>query len=152
MALGGYRQSGYDHELVIEELDASLQHKNGVMDVSLSDKPITDACPPFNLVHFNRRVISTWKGIDKLGDLAHEAHAKSAAVLMNAFFESTEVAAHACKRLQDASGTASADSWCLIVSCHAAIAFNGAHLGLRHVPHGLANALAHVAMQKLTGR
>ncbi len=46
-----------------------------------------------------------------------------------------------------------AQSWCLIASCQAAIAFNSANLGLahaiaaplgalHHVPHGVANALA----------
>ena len=44
---------------------------------------MTDTCPAFNFVHSNRRIISAWKGIDKLGDLAREAHAKSAAVVMD---------------------------------------------------------------------
>ena len=65
-------------------------------------------CHPFNFVHSNRRVISAWKGIDKLGDLAREAKATSAAVVMDAFFENTDVAAHVCQLLQDATGRAPA--------------------------------------------
>lgn len=65
---------------------------------------MTDTCSSFNFVHSNRRIISAWKGLDKLGDLAREANAKSAAVVMDAFFENIEVAAHVCKLLQDATG------------------------------------------------
>lgn len=66
---------------------------------------MTTTCPPFNFVHSNRRVISAWQGIDKLGDLAREANAKSAAIVMDVFFENTEVAAQVCKLLQDATGS-----------------------------------------------
>ena len=67
---------------------------------------MTDICPPFNFVHSNRRVISAWQGVSKLGDLAREANAKSAAVVMDAFFENTEVAAQVCQLLQEATGSA----------------------------------------------
>jgi len=66
---------------------------------------MTDTCTPFTFVHSNRRIISAWKGIDKLSDLAREAKATSAAVVMDAFFENTEVAAHICQLLQDATGS-----------------------------------------------
>lgn len=67
-----------------------------------------DICPPFTFVHSNRRVISAWKGAGILGDLAREANAKSAAVVMDAFFENTEAAAQVCQLLQDATGSAPA--------------------------------------------
>ena len=63
-----------------------------------------DICTPFTFVHSNRRVISAWKGVDKLGDLAREAKATSAAVVMDAFFENTGVATQICQLLQDATG------------------------------------------------
>ncbi len=66
---------------------------------------MTNTCTPFTFVHSNRRIISAWKGIDKLSDLAREAKATSAAVVMDAFFENTEVAAHICQLLHDATGS-----------------------------------------------
>jgi len=71
-------------------------------------RTMIDTCPPFNFVHSNRRVISAWQGIDKLGDLAREANAKRAAVVMDAFFQNSGVAAHVFQLLQDATGVAPA--------------------------------------------
>jgi len=69
---------------------------------------MTDICTPFTFVHSNRRIISAWQGAGILGDLAREANAKSAAVVMDAFFENTAVATQVCQLLQDATGSAPA--------------------------------------------
>lgn len=62
------------------------------------------AYQPFTFTHSNRRVISAWNGLDKLSDLAREASAKSPAVVLDAFFENSEVAARVVDLLQAATG------------------------------------------------
>lgn len=59
---------------------------------------------PFTFVHSNRRVISAWGGIDKLGDLANEAGAKRPVVVMDAYFEKSELASRIAHMLHAACG------------------------------------------------
>lgn len=63
-----------------------------------------DTCSPFTFVHSNRRIISAWNAIDKLGDLAREAKAQRAAVVMDAFFEHGALAARISELLHAATG------------------------------------------------
>ncbi len=58
----------------------------------------------FTFVHSNRRVISAWGGMDKLGELAREAGASRPAVVMDGFFENGELAARVGAALHAACG------------------------------------------------
>lgn len=63
-----------------------------------------DAPQAFTFVHSNRRIISAWGGLDKLGDLAKEAGTSRPAVVMDGFFENSEMAARVGAMLQAACG------------------------------------------------
>ena len=63
-----------------------------------------DAPQAFSFVHSNRRIISAWGGLDKLGDLAKEAGTSRPAVVMDGFFENSEMAARVGAMLQAACG------------------------------------------------
>ena len=65
---------------------------------------MSDAPQPFTFVHSNRRVISAWGGIDRLGELAKEAGSSRPAVVMDAFFEDGELAARIGAMLHAACG------------------------------------------------
>ena len=65
-----------------------------------------DTCAAFTFVHSNRRIISAWNGIDKLGDLAREAKAQRAAVVLDSYFENSALAARVSALLSVATGTA----------------------------------------------
>ena len=65
-----------------------------------------DSPQPFSFLHSNRRVISAWGGIDKLGDLAKEAGSSRPVVVMDAFFRDGALAARLSDQLRDACGTA----------------------------------------------
>ena len=67
-----------------------------------------DSPQPFNFVHSNRRVISAWGSIGKLGELAKEAGTTRPAVVMDAFFRDGELAARVSDQLREACGTAPA--------------------------------------------
>ena len=67
-----------------------------------------EAPQPFTFVHSNRRVISAWSGIDKLGDLAREAGANRPAVVMDAFFRNGELATRIAGMLHAACGAPAA--------------------------------------------
>ncbi len=89
-----------------------------------------DTCLPFTFVHSNRRIISAWNGVDKLGDLAREAKAQRAAVVLDAFFENSGVAARLSELLHAATGKPPAlhfvpghePDTASIEACHSALA------------------------------
>jgi len=63
-----------------------------------------EAPQPFNFVHSNRRVIFGRGGIDKLADLAKESGSTRPAIVMDAFFEDSELAAHIAEMLKVGCG------------------------------------------------
>ena len=65
-----------------------------------------DTCAAFTFVHSNRRIISAWNAIDKLGDLAREAKAQRAAAVLDGYFENSALAARVSALLSAATGTA----------------------------------------------
>ncbi|HVF63317.1 MAG TPA: iron-containing alcohol dehydrogenase [Casimicrobiaceae bacterium] len=63
-----------------------------------------NASQPFSFVHSNRRVISAWGGLDKLGELAKEHGSRRPAVVMDAFFAGGERSARIESLLSEACG------------------------------------------------
>jgi len=60
---------------------------------------------PFTFVHSNRRIVSAWNATDRLTDLARECQARRAAVVMDAFFENSDVASRVSDLLRAATGS-----------------------------------------------
>ncbi len=65
----------------------------------MSDKHL-----PFTFVHSNRRIVSAWNACDRLGDLAQEFKAQRAALVMDAYFANSAVAARLSDLLRSATG------------------------------------------------
>lgn len=64
-----------------------------------------EAPQPFTFVHSNRRVICAPNAIDKVADLAKECGSRRPAVVMDAYFQSGELAARVAALLRVAGGT-----------------------------------------------
>lgn len=56
-----------------------------------------------NFVHSNRRIIVAWNGVERLPDLAREAGSQRAAVVMDAYFAESALAAKVAQWLEDAT-------------------------------------------------